>query len=155
MDNPSRRPIEIMVSGKGQSFAQPANLCRLSKSYPPCLAVVASRKNSLQPSSCRPGYFTWRVGLPTQTLPTTGLAGWPQLGMNLSGHLYLLYAVTMNEGRGVYLLHSSNAGDSWEKNPNLIFDAAANGWAKVDHPVLAISPDGALFVAMGEKLFSK
>ena len=140
------RPIEIMVSGKGQSFAQPAiyadyqNRIHLAWQLLPAGKFLYSRAVADQATS-RGGW------LPTQTLPTTGLAGWPQLGMNLSGHLYLLYAVTMNEGRGVYLLHSSNAGDSWEKNPNLIFDAAANGWAKVDHPVLAISPDGALFVA--------
>ena len=68
------------------------------------------------------------------------------MGADFAGRLYLVYAVPLNEGRGIYLLHSEDGGASWSP-PELIFDAAAAGWPAVDHPALAVAADGLLHVA--------
>ena len=60
--------------------------------------------------------------------------------------LYLAYAVPFNEGRGVYLLQSNDAGQSWSE-PVQVFDAAAANWAHVDSLQLAQTEDGVLHLA--------
>lgn len=71
---------------------------------------------------------------------------WPQIAQDGYGRIFILYAVPLNEGRGLYLVHSEDGGESWSA-PSLIFDAAAAGWEMVDHPTLAIDLSGALHVA--------
>ena len=83
---------------------------------------------------------------PVELSAPTLAGSWPQMGLDLAGRLYLVYAVPLNEGRGVYLLHSEDGGESWSP-PELIFDAVAAGWPAVDHPALAVAADGTLHVA--------
>lgn len=70
----------------------------------------------------------------------------PQLGSDLLGRLYVLYVVPINEGRGVYLIKSSDGGNSWDA-PLRLYDAVSEGWPKVSDPALTVSPDGKLIAA--------
>ena len=83
--------------------------------------------------------------LPT-TLSTLAEASWPQLAQDPSGTLYVLYAVPLNEARGVYLSRSTDGGESWEA-PTLVFDAFHNQVPMVNYPTLAAGLDGKLHTA--------
>lgn len=73
-------------------------------------------------------------------------ASWAQIGADGQGRLVVLYAAPLNEGRGIYLVRSEDGGATWS-DPTVVFDAAAVGWAMVDHPALGVAPDGALHAA--------
>jgi hypothetical protein len=73
-------------------------------------------------------------------------ASWPQIAQDYSGRIFILYAVPLNEGRGLYLAYSEDGGENWSA-PTLVFDAAAAGWEMVDHPTLAVDLSGALHAA--------
>jgi hypothetical protein len=82
-----------------------------------------------------------------QPLPAPGPAGSsPRIVQDAAGRLLVAYTVPLNEGRGVYLVRSDDGGETWSE-PSAIFDAAAAGWAVVDHVALVASPEGALHVA--------
>ena len=51
--------------------------------------------------------------------------------------LYVAYAVPYNEMRGVYLVRSTDNGQTWQA-PQRIFDAAAAKWDGVDQPVITL-----------------
>lgn len=75
---------------------------------------------------------------------TTGSA--PALASEGDGTLHAVYAAPLNEARGVYYTRSDDGGESWEA-PVTVFDAAAEGWALVDHPALAFDERGVLHAA--------
>lgn len=60
-----------------------------------------------------------------------------------TGDLDAVYAVPLNEGRGIYLIRQNREGGDW-REPVLILDAAVAGWDMVDNPVMARTEDGAL-----------
>lgn len=70
----------------------------------------------------------------------------PQIGIDASGRLFVIFIVRLNESRGVYLVRSDDHGDHWS-SPIVVFDGAKAGWQMVDHPTLAVSPDGSLHAA--------
>jgi hypothetical protein len=90
---------------------------------------------------------------PSQVISTDAYASWPQLGQDASGRLYLVYAIAVNEGRGIYLTTSTDRGQSWEI-PTLIFDAAREGLNSIDHPSLVVTPEGSLYLAWAETAIS-
>jgi hypothetical protein len=65
----------------------------------------------------------------------------PDLAIEPDGSLLVIYAVQINEGRGVYTIRSTDRGKTWA-TPAVVFDAAAAGWAIVDHPRIAVSENG-------------
>jgi hypothetical protein len=69
----------------------------------------------------------------------------PDILVDEGGKIYVAYAVPLNEGRGIYLSSSTDAGVTWS-DPVQIFDAAAAGWALVDTPRLALTQDDDLHV---------
>ncbi len=80
-------------------------------------------------------------------LPMAGASGaWPQLVVDLYGRLHLLYAVPLNEGRGIYYTRSDDGGTTWTEAA-VVFDAAAARWTMVDHPALAVDERGAIHTA--------
>ncbi len=82
-----------------------------------------------------------------QPLPAPSDAGSaPVIVTDLAGALYVVYAVPLNEGRGIYYTRSDDGGQAWSE-PQVVFDAAAAGWAMVDHPSLAVDERGTLHVA--------
>jgi hypothetical protein len=80
---------------------------------------------------------------PVRLLPESARIGSsPQIATDPQGStLYVLYAIPLNEGRGVYLLRSLDGGATWQP-PIRVFDAAAAGWGGVDRARLAVDPSG-------------
>jgi hypothetical protein len=80
----------------------------------------------------------WSIPLPLpapgQTSSDPSVAADPQ-----SDAVYVLYAVPFNEGRGVYLTRSNDAGATW-LTQTLVFDAQTAGWNAVDSTQLMIDP---------------
>ncbi len=72
----------------------------------------------------------WAEPLPLITPGT--IASKPDLAVNpASSDIYLIYTIPYNEGRGVYVLRSSDGGGTW-LTPTLVFDATAAQWPGVD-----------------------
>ncbi|MCD4737796.1 MAG: exo-alpha-sialidase [Anaerolineae bacterium] len=69
----------------------------------------------------------------------------PMLVASRESTLHVVYAVPLNEGRGIYYTYSDDHGNSWSE-PTPVFDATVEGWAMVDHPSLAISAQGVLHI---------
>jgi len=86
----------------------------------------------------------WSTALPLSNGGATGAA--PRIVTDLGGALHVVYAVPLNEGRGLYYTRSDDAGETWSP-PQLIVDAAARGWAQVGHPTLAVDAQRTLHVA--------
>ena len=59
--------------------------------------------------------------------------------------IIVVYAIPLNENRGIYLTNSSDGGVTWS-DPYLVVDATAQGWDRVDDPRLARTNDGRLHV---------
>ena len=70
-------------------------------------------------------------------LPRPG-AGGSAVVDTRAGRLLAAYALPINEGRGIYVTASSDGGESWDA-PTQAVDAAAQGWALVDNPRLALT----------------
>jgi len=73
----------------------------------------------------------------------------PYILVDASNQLYIAYAVTVNEERGIYLTYSNNLGENWA-SPVKVFDAAQAGWNSVDNPKLAITEDGRLHILFNQ-----
>lgn len=82
-----------------------------------------------------------------RALPMAGTTGsLPDLLIDAHGTLHVVYAVPLNEGRGIAYVRSDDGGETWSE-PQVVFDAEAAGWAMADHPTLAMDPAGTLHVA--------
>ena len=86
---------------------------------------------------------SWETPLALPALQPVGSA--PSIAIDQSGVISVVYAIPLNESRGVYLVQSKDSGQTWS-GPMLVFDAVAAGWAMVDKPSLAVSDDGHLHV---------
>jgi hypothetical protein len=60
-----------------------------------------------------------------------------------SGRIIVVYTVSVNEDRGLYIVQSTDNGDSWV-GPTRIFDAVSAGWEKIENPKLSLGANGAL-----------
>jgi hypothetical protein len=67
----------------------------------------------------------------------------PALLSIVENEVYLAYALTVNEGRGIYIRRSEDGGLNWS-DPTLAFDATTDSWSMVDAPSLAQTGDGSL-----------
>jgi hypothetical protein len=65
----------------------------------------------------------------------------PHLVADAGGTLHALYAVPVNEGRGIYYVRSDDGGETWSDSVP-VFGAAEAGWAAVDEPRLALDGNG-------------
>ena len=71
-------------------------------------------------------------------LPAPSQAGSaPALVADANATLHVIYAIPLNESRGVYYTRSTDQGSTWSA-PQLIFDAAAAGWAMVSDAHLVV-----------------
>lgn len=74
-----------------------------------------------------------------------GVASWPDLVAGPDGSLHVVYAVPVNEGRGIYYTSSFDEGETWS-DARQVFDAQAAGWTVVDYPRAAVDLAGLLHV---------
>ncbi len=77
-------------------------------------------------------------------------ARYPSVLLTRGGELLVTYAVVLNEPRGVYLLRSTNLGESWSA-PAWIFGGAAAGWAAVGQPRLTETTTGRLHALWSQR----
>jgi hypothetical protein len=83
---------------------------------------------------------------PSSLLQTGTLNGRePKLTITSDGNLYAIYAIPLNEQRGVYLQRSTNGGSQWEPFVQ-VFLGAENQCDMVNQPSLAAGPGNHLFV---------
>jgi hypothetical protein len=93
-----------------------------------------------------PGAWPEPAWLPVPSTGRDAMATHPQIRADLAGRLHVVYAMPINQQRGIYYTRSDDEGHSW--TPAVaVFDAAAAGWAMVDRPALAVDHDGVLYVA--------
>jgi hypothetical protein len=84
--------------------------------------------------------------LPAPVAPRNATGANPMLSVDLSGTLHAVYAVPINQYRGIYYTRSTDDGETWASVMK-VFDAAAGGWPLVDDPTLAVDHDGTLYAA--------
>ena len=99
--------------------------------------------------------FTWssseRANIPLEwkrpvvLSSSSKLTNSPDILVDASDRIVIAYAVTLNEERGIYLIQSTDLGETWSE-PVRIFDAVSENWEMVDQPKLALSQDGILHV---------
>ena len=77
---------------------------------------------------------------PVELPVTQGFGRSPSIQVSQVGTIYIAYAVSLNEGRGIYLLTSDDGGMTWS-TPKLVFNAGDAGWQMVDSPQLALGND--------------
>jgi hypothetical protein len=73
----------------------------------------------------------------------------PTLLATADGRIYVGYALTLNEGRGIYLRRSDDGGLNWTE-PTLVYDAVATGRPMINSPSLAQTADGVLHMMWPE-----
>jgi len=66
----------------------------------------------------------------------------PDILVDEVGNVYIVYAIPLNEDRGIYLTQSADGGSTWSE-PVKVVDAVAREWEMVDQPRLSITRDGA------------
>ncbi len=89
----------------------------------PALAVTASE---------------WQA--PIQLPVPRPLVSAPDIFIDTENRIFVVYAVQLNEGRGIYLIKSTDGGLTWSE-PKLVLDVEAVGWEMVDQPHIT-STDG-------------
>jgi hypothetical protein len=67
----------------------------------------------------------------------------PDILVSRSGRILIVYAISINDDRGIYLVASDDEGKTWIP-PIKVFDAVSQEWFKVDQPKLAQTDDGVL-----------
>jgi hypothetical protein len=69
----------------------------------------------------------------------------PDMVVDASGKIVIVFAVPINEKRGIYLVESVDNGTTWS-TPVMVFDAEAAGWIMVNNPKIGLTGDGRLHV---------
>ncbi len=67
----------------------------------------------------------------------------PDILVDASGQIVVVYAITINENRGLYLTRSNDLGKTWSA-PIKVFDAISSDWNGIDQPQIALTGDGTL-----------
>lgn len=125
------------------------------KAEEPSLVAVGNRLHALWAGNggeiytsqafVRDAYAQGAWSEPTLLSGQVGSAS-PTLAVDLAGRLHGVYAVPLNEGRGIYYVRSDDGGETWTL-PQLVFDAGAARWAMVSHPTLTVDEQGVIHVA--------
>ena len=151
----------------GTRWTQPAEVLRSpeGKAEQPALVVVGDRLHAVWSGGAGGEVFYSRAYVrdayaldgwsEPQAVPAPGDVGSaPVIVADLVGTLHVVYAVPLNEGRGIYYTRSDDGGETLRQGSGqawseaqVVFDAAAAGWAMVNHPSLAVDERGTLHVA--------
>jgi hypothetical protein len=74
----------------------------------------------------------------------------PDIVVDASGRIAIVYAVPLNENRGIYLVQSTDNGLTWS-TPQQVFNGVLAGWDVVDAPKITLSNDGKLHVLFSRR----
>jgi hypothetical protein len=98
-------------------------------------------------------FFSWanleRASLVSEWGKPVGLPSESNLNNNIdivsdgAGRIVVVYTISINENRGVYVIQSTDNGDSWS-DPVRAFDAVSARWERVKAPKISLSSDGVL-----------
>ncbi len=83
---------------------------------------------------------------PRPISPHAVVACCPSFTADSRGVLHIVYAVPLNERRGLYYTRSEDTGTTWSE-PIAIVDAAAEGWEMVTQPRVAVDTRGHIHVS--------
>lgn len=81
----------------------------------------------------------WSDPIPLPTVRSAASA--PSITVDKDGNFHVVYAIPLNENRGIYIVNSEDRGATWS-DPTLVFDAVASEWDMVDQPKLYLAEDG-------------
>lgn len=149
------------ASWNGTSWNRPSPIITNLGGTPKNLALQIDSQQRLLLSWVNPQtgelMYTWssseRANLPLEWAPPTILSNMskltssPDMLVDAADRITIAYAVTLNEGRGIYLIQSSDLGQTWSA-PVTIFDAVTEDWEMVDQPRLAVSANGMLHLLL-------
>jgi hypothetical protein len=79
------------------------------------------------------------VGLPSQSNLNNDI----DIVSDGTGRIVVVYTISINENRGVYVIQSTDNGDSWS-DPVQAFDAVSARWERIVAPKISLSSDGVL-----------
>jgi hypothetical protein len=85
----------------------------------------------------------WSLAQPLLDTGVTITSPTPYMGMN--NEILVVYAIPLNEERGIYILRTSDHGNTWSE-PEWVFDAMVEGLEMVDRPQIAQGPKGDLHI---------
>lgn len=72
---------------------------------------------------------------------------WPQIAVDETGAVYIVFSIPVNEQRGVYLVKSTDRGNTWSE-PIKVLDGTALGWELVGKPRMILGRDGRIYLAV-------
>ena len=81
------------------------------------------------------------VGLPAPS----NLVSSPKMVVDDAGRIVVVYAVPLNEYRGIYVVQSTDSGHTWS-TPVKVFDAVEVKWDQVENPHISLDQNGGLHV---------
>lgn len=137
-------PVEILASARGK-IEQPAAVLdaqgRLLLAWSGGQSGEITFSSVEAVSAALPSEWARPVRLPSPSLSGSS----PDILSAPNGTIYVVYAVPLNEFRGIYLTRSTDGGLTWAE-PQRVIDAQAAGWSMVDKPRLALGENGSLHV---------
>ncbi|MBN1657057.1 MAG: hypothetical protein JXA93_01580 [Anaerolineae bacterium] len=131
--------------------------------WTPAAAVVASPEGGASQVALAAGgdhvHAAWVAGFDSEVMYSRSLAqdaysaagwtdpvplpspasvvSWPDIAVEGSKTSHVVFAVPVNEERGIYHVASTDGGEHWS-DVHRVFDAARAGWTAVDYPRLAV-----------------
>jgi hypothetical protein len=155
-------PIEpriVYARWNGRAWTQPAPIFS-DLSGPPLnlsLGIDSNHRLLLSWVNQQTGdlLFSWansaRANIPVEwnqpalVTSASSLTNSPDILVDSADRIVIAYAITLNENRGIYLVQSTDVGETWSE-PIRVFDAVSANWDMVDRPKLAVTEDGKLHI---------
>ena len=137
------RPVPVLQSSEGGA-EEPAMIAAGDRLH----TVWSGGQNGeilYSNSFARDAYAAAGWSKPVPLPAPASIGSWPDITADADGTLHVVYAVPVNEERGIYYTRSLDGGTTW--SPALrVFDAVAAEWVMVDYPRLTEDGQGGLHV---------
>jgi hypothetical protein len=141
----------------GKEWSNPESVITALSGMPMQLSIFADSKNRLLltwvDGSNGDLQYSWanleKANLSSEWEKTTGLPSLSQLPnspdivVDGAGRIIVAYVISVNEERGVYVVQSTDNGNSWSA-PVKAFDAVAANWDGIKQPKISLGSDGVL-----------
>jgi hypothetical protein len=138
------RPVRVLTSLEGNAREPDVTLDQSGRLF---VAWSGGDSGEVQMSwsSAQHAYRTSEWTLPRKLPAPVPTGGSPDIFATEPSKLYLVYAIPLNEYRGIYLISSEDGGNTWSE-PREIFSAVQYAWDMVNEPKLTVSEDGTIHV---------